>query len=75
LKVEAFNLAAIFVINSVVVKAKCSQGQNPQAKDEAKAKTLKAKAKARTLEVMPKALNPRDQGQDQGHKFLSSRIL
>jgi len=45
------------VINSVV-------GQNPKAKDEAKARTLKAKAKA---------LNPR--GQDQGHAFVSSRIL
>jgi len=44
-----------------------SQGQNP--KDDAKARTLKAKAKAWTLEVKAKALNP----QDQGHKFVSSR--
>jgi len=52
LKVEAVKLAAIFVINSV-----CSQGQNPKAKDEAKAWTLEVKAK-------DKALNPRGQGQD-----------
>jgi len=44
----------------------CSQGRNP--KDEAKARTHEAEAKA---------LNPRGQGQgqDQGHTFVSSRIL
>jgi len=46
----------------------CSQGQNSKAKDETKAWTLEVKAKV-------KALNPRGQGQDQGHKFVSSRIL
>jgi len=33
----------------------CSQGQNPRAKDEAKARTLKAEAKAWTLETKTKA--------------------
>jgi len=37
--------------------------------------TRKAEAKAWTLEVKAKALNPRGLGQDQGHKFVSSRIL
>jgi len=43
-------------------KQRCNQGQNPKAKNEAKAWTQKAKT-----------LNP--QGQDQGHKFVSARIL
>jgi len=54
----------------------CSQGQNPKAKDEAKARTLKAEAEAKawTLEAKTKAwtlqgqgrgLDPRDQDQDQ----------
>jgi len=33
----------------------CSQGQNPKAKDEAKARTLKGEAKAWTLETKTKA--------------------
>jgi len=62
----------------------CSQGQNPNAKDEAKARTLKAKAdvKAWTFEAKTKAwtlqgqdrgrgLDPRDQDQGQ----LSSRPI
>jgi len=32
----------------------CSQGQNPKGKDEAKARTLKAKIKTRTLESKAK---------------------
>jgi len=32
----------------------CSQGQNPKAKDEAKARTLKAEGKAWTLEAKTK---------------------
>jgi len=43
----------------------CSQGQNPKAKDEAKARTLKAKAetKAWTLQGQGRGLDPRDQDQ------------
>jgi len=44
LKVEAFKLAAIFVINSVVVKAK----------DEAKAWTLEAKVKTKVVSSRPR---------------------
>jgi len=54
----------------------CSHGQNPKAKDEAKARTLKAEVKAWTLEAKTKTkawtlqaqgLDPWDQ--DQGQNF------
>jgi len=43
----------------------CSQGQNPKAKDEAKARTLEAETKAWTLQGQGRGLDPRDQDQGQ----------
>jgi len=60
LKVEAFKLAAIFVINSVVVKAKYeAKARTLKADAEAKACTLEVKAKAKTNDTN---VGPRGQG-------------